>query len=145
PDDHAPMTADLPTPEASVVIAAFNAERTLGEQLAALSRQAVRFPWEVLVCDNGSTDGTVAVVTEWQGRLPQLRLVDASARRGPGAARNAGAARALSPLLLFCDADDVVADDWLAPLHGALQREVFVTGNSRRPVLNSRPGSHVYF
>jgi glycosyltransferase involved in cell wall biosynthesis len=133
------------TPEASVIIAALNAERTLGDQLAALCRQDVPFPWEILLCDNGSTDGTVAVVREWQDQLPQLRLLDASARRGPGAARNVGAAAASSPLLLFCDADDVVADDWLREMHGALRKEKFVTGNSRRPELNSRPGAPMYF
>lgn len=132
-------------PEASVVIAALNAERTLGEQLAALSRQDVPFQWEILLCDNGSTDGTVGVAREWQDQLPRLRLVDASVRRGPGAARNVGAAAASSPLLLFCDSDDVVADDWLREMHGALQLEKFVTGNSRRPELNSRPGAPVYF
>ncbi len=139
------MSARLVVPEASVVIAAFNAEQTLAEQLDALSRQVVDFPWELLVCDNGSTDGTAQVARQWQDRRPWLRLVDASARRGPGAARNAGAAAARSPLLLFCDADDVVADDWLRGLHSALQQEKFVTGNSRRPELNSRPGAPVYF
>ncbi len=50
------------TPEVSVIVAAYNAEATLGEQLEALSRQAVSFPWELLVCDNGSTDGTAELV-----------------------------------------------------------------------------------
>ncbi|NTV38906.1 MAG: glycosyltransferase [Demequinaceae bacterium] len=138
------MTEDV-VPEVSVVIAALNAERTLGGQLAALSRQEVSFPWEIVVCDNGSTDGTVRLVRTWQERLPQLRVVDASARRGPGAARNVGAAAASAPLLLFCDADDVVADDWLREMHSALRGEKFVTGNSRRPEFNSRPGAPVYF
>ncbi|MBW4031755.1 MAG: glycosyltransferase [Acidobacteria bacterium] len=130
----------------SVVIAAFDAERTLGEQLAALSRQVVLFPFEVLVCDNGSSDRTIAVAEQWRlGSLPQLRVVDASARRGPGAARNAGAAAALAPLLVFCDADDVVADDWLAEMHSALQTADFVSGTSKRPELNSAPESPVYF
>lgn len=139
------MSGRRATPEASVVIAAFNAAHTLGDQLEALSRQEVDFAWEVLVCDNGSTDATARVASEWQGRLPGLRVLDASRRRGPGAARNVGAAAAGSPLLLFCDADDVVADDWLRELRSALLLEEFVTGNSRRPELNSRPGAPVYF
>lgn len=125
-------------PEVSVVIPAFNAEQTLGEQLAALSRQAVPFRWEILVCDNGSRDGTVRIVREWQGRLSQLKLVDASARRGPGAARNIGAASAKASLLFFCDADDVVADDWVHEMHQALQKADFVAGGRRYSLLNSK-------
>lgn len=130
------MTASMT--EVSVVIPAFNAEQTLGEQLAALSRQVVPFRWEILVCDNGSRDGTARVVREWQGRLPQVRLVDASARRGPGAARNTGAAEANAAWLLFCDADDVVADDWVQEMHQALQKADFVAGGRRYSLLNPK-------
>jgi glycosyltransferase involved in cell wall biosynthesis len=126
------------TPEVTVVIPAFNAEHTLGEQLAALSRQAVPFGWEILVCDNGSRDATVKVVQAWQERMAHVRLVDASARRGPGAARNIGAAEANAALLLFCDADDVVADDWLHEMHQALQESDFVAGGRRYSVLNAK-------
>jgi glycosyltransferase involved in cell wall biosynthesis len=125
--------------EVSVVIAAFNAEATLGEQLAALSRQRVSFPFEVLICDNGSSDSTASLAESWADRLP-LRVIEASARRGPGAARNAGAAVAASPLLVFCDADDVVADNWLSEMHAALQTDVFVAGMCRLPYRHNRPG-----
>ncbi|HEY2645164.1 MAG TPA: glycosyltransferase [Galbitalea sp.] len=139
------MTAEPSPIEVSVVIPAYNAEATLGEQLAALGRQRVPFAWEILVCDNASTDATAQVTRDWQARLPQLQLLDASARRGPGAARNVGAAAARGVFLLFCDADDVVADDWVAELHSALQSHGFVTGKSRRPELNSDPEAPVYF
>lgn len=139
------MTTEQARIEVSVVIPAYNAEATLGEQLAALARQRVPFAWEILVCDNGSTDGTARVTRDWQARLPHLRLLDASARRSPGAARNVGAANARGVFLLFCDADDVVADDWVIELHRALQSHGFVTGKSRRPELNSNPDAPVYF
>jgi glycosyltransferase involved in cell wall biosynthesis len=139
------MTSESASIEVSVVIPAYNAEATLGDQLAALARQRVPFAWEILVCDNASTDGTAGVTRDWQARLPHLRLLDASARRSPGAARNVGAANANGVFLLFCDADDVVADDWVVELHGALQAHNFVTGKSRRPELNSDPDAPVYF
>jgi glycosyltransferase involved in cell wall biosynthesis len=119
-----------------VVIPAFNARKTLGEQLAALARQRVTFAWEILVCDNGSRDGTPDVVRSWEQSLPNLVLVDASARRGPSAARNIGADHARGKALLFCDADDVVDDDWLAAMHAALQRADFVAGGRRYSLLN---------
>lgn len=135
--------ADVPA--LSVIIAAYNAQETIGAQLDALRRQDVPFAWEVLVCDNGSDDDTAKVVVEATESMPHLRLVDASRRRGPGAARNEGARRARAPWLAFCDADDVVDDDWVGQMHTALTTYQFITGRSRRPELNSPPGAPRYF
>ncbi|WP_146340763.1 glycosyltransferase family 2 protein [Nesterenkonia sp. NBAIMH1] len=133
------------TPSISVVIAAYNAEETLAAELDALGRQTFDGEWEVLVCDNGSADGTAALAASYAETLPRLRVIDASAVRGPGAARNAGARAAASPLLAFCDADDEVADDWLAVMHAALSQADFVTGRARRLEFNARPGEERYF
>jgi glycosyltransferase involved in cell wall biosynthesis len=122
-------------PEASVVIAAFNAEATIDDQLGALARQRLTFPFEVLVCDNGSTDATVDRAEAWTDRLP-VRVVDASGRPGAAAARNAGAALARAPRLAFCDADDIVADDWLAELVSGLTDADLVGGGSGYARLN---------
>ncbi|HEY2645165.1 MAG TPA: glycosyltransferase [Galbitalea sp.] len=130
------MIQRAPTLDTSVIIPAFNAQKTLGEQLAALARQRVPFAWEILVCDNGSKDGTSDVVRSWEQSLPNLMLVDASARPGPSAARNIGADHARGKALLFCDADDVVNDDWLSAMHAALQSADFVAGGRRYTLLN---------
>jgi glycosyltransferase involved in cell wall biosynthesis len=95
-----------------VVIPCRDAAAVLAEQLGALAEQTWRGPWEVLVADNGSRDETTAVVREFESRLP-LRVVDASARRGQGFARNAGAAASRGETILFCDADDVVAPEYV--------------------------------
>ena len=107
-------------PEVSVVVPCFDAEETLGAQLAALAGQEHPGGWEVIVADNGSTDGSRAVAESFRGAVPSLRWVDASARRGPGHARNAGAAAARGELLLFCDADDEVAPGWVTAMSLAL-------------------------
>jgi glycosyltransferase involved in cell wall biosynthesis len=108
----------------SVIIPAYQAERTLPIQLRALAAQAgeVTEPWEVIVADNGSTDGTAAVAETFAGRLP-VRVVDASRRRGPAAARNDGAAASRGRVLVFTDADDVVQPGWLAAWSAASRRE----------------------
>lgn len=126
------MSVDL-----SVVIAAHNAADTLAQQLAALSRQQVDARWEVLVADNGSTDHTRQLAAAWADRLPGLRVIDASARRGAGAARNIGVAAATGRDVVFCDADDIVADGWLAALHSALRHRSFVAGRFDDGLLNS--------
>lgn len=106
--------------DASVVVPARDAGATLADQLAALAAQETSAIWEVIVADNGSTDDTVAVARRFGDRLPGLRVVDASHRRGVAAARNAGARSARGRLVCFCDADDVVAPDWLATVASAL-------------------------
>ncbi len=130
-------TGQHQAPVLSVVIACLNAEQTLAQQLDALAAQACPVPWELLVCDNGSTDGSRELARTYRERLPVV-VVDASARRGPGAARNVGVERARGRWLAFCDADDVVASDWLATVCAALGDHQFVAGRFDYGRLNSR-------
>lgn len=111
----------------SVVIPTYNASSTVGEQLRALASQDSSALFEVLIADNGSTDDLVAAVAPWVDEL-NLRIVDASARRGPSAARNIGVRDSTAPNLLFCDADDVVSESWVASLLSALEDTPFAGG-----------------
>jgi glycosyltransferase involved in cell wall biosynthesis len=112
----------------SVIIPTLNASGTLPEQLRALSDQAYGAPSEVIIADNGSSDDTTDVAESWEPRLPGLRVIDASQRRGAGHARNAGAAAARGDLLAFCDADDVVERSWLEGLVRAARTSDAVGG-----------------
>ena len=58
--------------DVSVVIAAHNAELTLGDQLEALSGQTWDRAWEVVVVDNGSTDSTARLVHACSTRNPRV-------------------------------------------------------------------------
>ena len=97
----------------SVVVPLRNGERWIGDQLDALAAQRYAGAWEVVIADNGSTDGGVRVARSYVPRLPALTIADASRRRGINHARNAGARAARGDLLLFCDADDVVDPGWI--------------------------------
>ena len=116
------MTQDLAM---SVVMPARNAAATIGAQLDALSRQQIDDRWEVVICDNGSTDDTVSVATSWQDRLPSLRVIDASDAHGAGAARNLGVRTARGRIIAFCDADDLVSDGWLAAIAAGMTDNAF--------------------
>lgn len=122
--------------DVTVIIAARNAADTLPHQLRALAAQQPRATWEVLVADNGSTDGTVRVAEAARGWLP-VRCLDASAVRGAGAARNAAAAVARGGALLFCDADDLVAPGWVDTLHSALDDAPLAAGRLEWERLNA--------
>jgi glycosyltransferase involved in cell wall biosynthesis len=120
----------------SVIIPARNAAATIGAQLEALSRQTYHEWWEVIVVDNDSRDATAAVARSWAGRLPCLRLIDASGLHSPGYARNAGCRASQGELLLFCDADDIVDAHWVAALAKGLRDYPAIGGRIDRTRLN---------
>lgn len=122
----------------SVIIPCRNAAGTIAVQLDALAAQRSRWPWEVVVADNGSTDGTLAIVRRYAGRLPDLRVVDASGRRGAPHAVNVGVGQATGDAFLFCDADDEVAPGWLAAMTQALTEHRFVACRLESTKLNER-------
>ena len=97
----------------SVVIPVYNAIEHLGDLLSELAKQDFQGDWEIVVADNGSTDGSSEEVERRRPELPPLRFVDASAQRGAAYARNVGVAHANGDLLLFCDADDLVSRGWV--------------------------------
>lgn len=107
----------------SVVIPCRNDAGVLRDQLEALARQSVACA-EVIVADNGPTDGLADVVSAF-GDLP-VRVIDAADRRGRAHACNVGARAATSPLLLFVDADDVVDDHYVEHMAEALATQPFV-------------------
>ncbi|ABS05141.1 glycosyltransferase family 2 protein [Kineococcus radiotolerans] len=124
--------------DVSVVIPCFNATRDLPAQLEALAGQSTVCTFEVVVSDNGSTDGLAEFVEEWSRRVPfMLRRVDASARRGVAHARNAGCRAALADVILVCDADDVVGVGWVDAMARALEQADLVGGTLVHGHLNT--------
>jgi len=115
------------SPSLSVVVPCRNGAATLGVQLEALAAQRWSEPWEVVLVDNGSTDGSVALAERYRDRLPSLRVVDASARAGQAFALNEGVRAAAADAIAFCDADDEVAGGWVAALGEVLRTHDFVS------------------
>ncbi len=121
----------------SVVIAAYNAAVTIGKQLEALASQRWSEPWEVIVVNNRSTDETVAVVERFISRLSGLRIIDAPERPGAAYAINVGVKAARGEAIVFCDADDIVADGWIRAMGEALARHAFISGPFETKKLNT--------
>jgi glycosyltransferase involved in cell wall biosynthesis len=122
---------DIDTSFVSVVIPVKNMAELLLAQIEALAAQRTERRYEVIVADNGSTDGTRAVAEQLAERHPWLRVVDAPTP-GPNAARNVGIAAAHADVIALCDADDVVADVWLEELTKAVSSDSFVAGSVLR-------------
>ena len=128
----APAAGDV---DVSVLIPVRNGMPYFTEQLAALGRQTYPGRWEVVVSDNGSTDGSADTARAAAGQVP-LRVVDSAAAIGRGGALAVAAGAARGRLLLICDADDVVADDWVELMTAALADYPVVGGHLDDTSLN---------
>jgi glycosyltransferase involved in cell wall biosynthesis len=113
--------------EVSVVVAAWNAEATIGRTLEALSDQDLDAAYEVIVVDDGSDDDTAAIVERHPGGAELLR----QARRGPAAARNRGVDSSSGRALAFTDADCFPTPGWLRAGLAALDGAELVQGAVR--------------
>jgi succinoglycan biosynthesis protein ExoO len=103
-------------PDISVVIAAWNAERTIARAIrSACGQQGVDL--EVIVADDASTDATAAAVRAVGD--PRVRYLARDANGGPGAARNTAIAAARGAWIAVLDADDTLLPGRLAGLVGA--------------------------
>lgn len=123
----------------SVVIKCLDGAATLPETLASLAAQVAAPEWELVLADNGSTDGTQVIFADWAARHPHIaaRLVDTSARRGRAHCLNAGIRAAEGERLLFVDADDTVEPGWLTAMAQALEGHDFVAARLDTRSLNA--------
>jgi glycosyltransferase involved in cell wall biosynthesis len=112
--------------DVSVVIPCRNEAGHIGAMLDSLARQTWDGCWEVVIADNGSTDKTTEIVRRYATRLPGLRVVDASARRGAGYARNVGVESSEGTRILFLDGDDEVNEGYVRSMADALETNALV-------------------
>ncbi|HUO67213.1 MAG TPA: glycosyltransferase family A protein, partial [Gammaproteobacteria bacterium] len=97
------------SPTVSCVVPAYNAERYVARALESVLEQS-RPPDEIIVVDDGSTDGTAAVLESYGSRLRVVHQENS----GPAAARNRGIRMATGEIICFQDADDEWHRDKLA-------------------------------
>ena len=94
----------------AIVIPVFNGAGTVARALDSVLCQHFDGLFEVIVVDDGSTDGTGAVLQQYEERIRVLRQPN----HGPAQARNAGAALSTADFIAFLDADDAFMLDKLA-------------------------------
>ena len=86
----------------SCIVPVFNGERYLGEAIESIRKQSYR-PIEIIIADDGSTDGTASIVARYSKQVRYLRQHNA----GPAAARNLGLSAGGGEFVGFLDADDL--------------------------------------
>ena len=110
-----------PLPLVSVIIPVRNGERWIAETIESVVMQTYA-ALEIIVVDNGSTDGTRSIVR----RYPTIRVIEV-AMPGLGRARNAGLDAATGKYVLFLDGDDL-------NLPNKIERQVEILDTTRADV-----------
>jgi glycosyltransferase involved in cell wall biosynthesis len=87
----------------SIIIPTYNEEKVLVDCIKSLGNQTYK-DFEIIVVDDGSTDGTIKVLSELKTNNLKLKTIQSS-HLGAGAARNMGAKHAEGDILVFVDAD----------------------------------------
>lgn len=126
----------MPSGLVSVIIAVRNGMPHLEMQLQAVAAQDYRGDFEVVVSDNGSSDGTRAYLDALTAPFA-FRWVDSSAVPGVSHARNVGIDAARGDLLAILDHDDVADPHWLSAMTRAAEEFDAVGGSTELTSLNS--------
>ena len=114
------MASDVIEPMVSVVLNTYNRVGELAKAIDSVLAQTFT-DWQLVVVDDGSTDGTAAYLQSLD--YPRLTLVRHE-NMGLTASRNAGAAAASGTWLTFLDDDDTVDEQWLAAMVSAVRPDV---------------------
>jgi CDP-glycerol glycerophosphotransferase len=119
-------------PRISVIVPVYNVDRYLVPCLESIATQTFG-DLEVIMVDDGSTDGSAALAEDFAGRDPRFRLVQQT-NGGLSKARNTGIEVATGEFVAFVDSDDVLPPTAYELLIGALEKtgSDFATGNVYR-------------
>jgi glycosyltransferase involved in cell wall biosynthesis len=127
-------------PKISVVISTYNRRESLQRSIDSILKQENAPPYELIVVDNRSTDGTKDLIKGYEARTERVRYVF-EAQQGVSYGRNAGVAAARAPLVAFTDDDVTVDNHWLAAMEAVFDAhpECGCVGGKVLPVWPRRP------
>lgn len=112
----------VPIPKISVIVPFYNAESYIGTCLDSLVAQTLK-ELEFIFVDDGSTDGSVAIIEERMKIDGRIKLLRNAANLGPGAARNKGVDHAQGEYVAFLDADDWLDEHFYKLLYRKAQQD----------------------
>jgi len=107
-------------PAVSIIVPVYNSAAFLDPCLGSLQSQTLQ-DLEFICIDDGSTDGSAAILQAWAAKDKRFRILSFTDNRGPSAARNAGLDAARGTFVGFVDSDDSVDKDFFEKLYGAAE------------------------
>ena len=118
--DFADQSAELPA--VSVIMANYNGAAFLADSIKSVRCQTLH-NIEIIVTDDGSTDGSVGIVSQLIASDPRVRLITSDGNTGPAAARNRAICLARAKWIAIVDSDDLIHPARLATLLNAANQD----------------------
>lgn len=124
-------------PLVSVIVPVYNAQETIDKCLTSILNQTFT-DYEILLMNDGSTDGSLQVLREYEARYPFIRVID-KPNEGVAKTRNQAMTLAYGEFVMFIDNDDYIDEDYIETFYNAIKDNNLdiVVGGYRR-VSNSR-------
>lgn len=131
------LNDETKSPVVSIIVPAYNSQKTITACVKSLSRQSTDIPYEVIIVDSGN-DATISIA---RAIMPQVKAFHIPMRLNPGEARNLGVSKSKGRILCFIDSDAWAADNWVQMIAAKLdgQKDLIVGGT----ILNGSPDSSV--
>lgn len=133
---HVPLASEDEAPVVSIVMPAWNREHAIVASIDSVRQQSLK-AWELVVVDDGSTDGTREIVSAYARLDRRIRLVEAD-HLGVCAARNRGIEEAQGKFLAFLDSDNTWRPDFLRNMYAGLNASGGKAAYSAVRMLNAR-------
>lgn len=113
------------SPRVSVIIPAYNVQRYLREAVDSVISQSIGFVdnIELIIVDDGSTDGTSQICEEYREKYPQNIIYIHKKNTGVSSTRNVGLRKARAEYVHFLDADDILSKNFYSESISFLERE----------------------
>ncbi len=129
----------------SIIMPVYNCEEYLHESIGSVLKQTIE-EWELLCIDDGSTDGSLAILYEYQKKDNRIKVF-AQKNKGAGEARNLGLKNAVGEYVAFLDADDFYLDtDALESMYSVCKtNNVKACGTSLSVLRNGTIGVDIIF
>ena len=115
--------------EISVALAAYNGAKFIAEQIESIAHQSVPVH-EIIVCDDGSADGTVDIVGDLKRRFPNVRLVAGNRHVGLNKNFELAIRQCTGPIIALSDQDNVWETQKIEKMLDALQDHILVYSDS---------------
>lgn len=92
----------------SIVVPYYNAASTIQSAIASLLTQSLTYPYEIIICDDGSNDESKTLLESIARDNDVVRIITMPTNMGGGAARNAAVAASVGDIILCFDSDDIL-------------------------------------
>lgn len=90
----------------SIITPTYNSEKFISATIQSIQNQSYSF-WELLIIDDGSTDKTIEIISQFSKADPRIKTILLEQNQGTGIARNTGVTQANGRFIAFLDADDL--------------------------------------